>query len=468
MIYSKPILGDLLTPVSTFLRVARDADRAFLLESIEGGERIGRYSFIGVAPQRLFAGGFEEFRRAFGEFESPMANQPPFAGGAVGFFGYDLVRSFEDLPSKSKPVPDVVPGPSVCMDFYSTVLVFDHLKHEISIISRESRERIEELEARLFEPQPEIVLPPFQADWLEAPPTSGSGASDACSVGAFDAERFQDAVSTAQGHIREGDIFQVVLSKRFAIDFPGDPFDVYRALRYLNPSPYHFFLKQGDLAIAGASPEMLVRVSGRDLECRPIAGTRRRGRNEEDDRRMEQELLSDEKERAEHLMLVDLGRNDLGRVSAYGSVQVDEFMRIERYSHVMHLVSSVKGRLRPELSPFDALQACFPAGTVSGAPKVRAMEIIDELEPWNRGIYAGAVGYLDYFGNLDTCIAIRTIVFRKGKAYVQAGAGIVADSVARLEDLECRNKAKVLFRALELGQAAYRSKEGHSRREVRA
>ncbi len=267
-----------------------------------------------------------------------------------------------------------------------------------------------------------------------------------------DGVAFCRAVEVAKEYIRAGDIFQVVLSQRFDLDFAGDPFSAYRALRYLNPSPYLFFIKRGQTSIAGSSPEMLLRVQGRDLEYRPIAGTRRRGLNAEDEKVLEQELLSDEKERAEHVMLVDLGRNDLGRVSEYGSVRVENFMFLEKYSHVMHLVSSLKSRLRSGLDRFDALAACFPAGTVTGAPKVRAMEIIEELETSPRGIYAGAIGYLDYSDNLDTCIAIRTIVMQEGKAVLQSGAGIVADSVPDLENKECRNKAQVLLRALELAR----------------
>ncbi len=445
--YSKSILGDLLTPVSAFLRIAAGEERAFLLESVEGAERIGRYSFIGFAPQKTFRGSYREFRRSFSEFVPPDMKLPPLCGGAVGFFTYDLVREFERIPTRNTPDHNLGP---VSMDFYSTVLVFDHLKHEILIISHESQERVDEVEARLREAQIEEQRSRFTAPLLPASEINGNQEEEDEDKD-FGGERFEDGVAAAQKYIREGDIFQVVLSQRFERDFRGDPFNVYRALRYLNPSPYHFFLKQGDLSLAGASPEMLIRVTGSDIECRPIAGTRRRGHTETEDLALQQELLNDEKERAEHLMLVDLGRNDLGRVSRYGLVSVEEFMRVEKYSHVMHLVSSVKGLLRPELDALDALPACFPAGTVSGAPKVRAMEIIEELEPRCRDIYAGAVGYLDYSGNLDTCIAIRTIVFRNGKAYIQAGAGVVADSIPRLENKECRNKARVLFKALEMG-----------------
>ncbi len=263
---------------------------------------------------------------------------------------------------------------------------------------------------------------------------------------------FCDAVERAKEHIRAGDIFQVVLANSFEMDYSGDPFSVYRALRYINPSPYMFFIKRAGSCIAGASPEMLLRVEGRELEYRPIAGTRGRGLDQDSDDRLERELLADEKEKAEHLMLVDLGRNDLGRVSNYGDVRVERFMFVERYSHVMHLVSSLKGRLREGLDRFDALAACFPAGTVSGAPKIRAMEIIEELEPRHRGVYAGAIGYLDYSGNLDTCIAIRTVELREGKALFQAGAGIVADSIPEREDMECHNKAKALVQAVLLAE----------------
>ncbi|HSR52583.1 MAG TPA: anthranilate synthase component I family protein [Acidobacteriota bacterium] len=448
MIYQKKLLGDTFTPVSTFLKVAAEADRCFLLESVEGGERIGRYSFLGTAPQQHFSGSFREFRQAFREFEISPESLPPFCGGAVGLFSYDLIREFEPVGNGNKPGPQLLPGQCVHMDFYSTVLVFDHLKHEIVILSHEGPDKVEEWEERLLKAE---ETGPGWAPSLEGASRSGLDYVSSCGYGG---ERFQEDVEQAKQYIVDGDIFQVVLSQRFEVDYPGDPFNVYRALRFLNPSPYHFFLKQGDLAVAGASPEMLVRVQGDHLECRPIAGTRRRGKDSDEDERLAEELKGDAKERAEHLMLVDLGRNDLGRVCRFGSVEVDDFMFLERYSHVMHLVSSVSGRLRPEFNALDALQACFPAGTVSGAPKVRAMQIIDEMEPWKRGVYAGAVGYLDYTGNLDTCIAIRTIVFKEGKAYVQAGAGIVADSNPAHEDMECHNKARVLFRALEMGASS--------------
>ena len=443
MIYHKSILADMLTPVSAFRRVSRGAEQAFLLESVGGGETIGRYSFIGVNPYQTFRGSFADFRRDFPQSQPPQSGLPPFTGGAVGVFCYDMVREFEQLPSLRLDQKQIVPeGGPVWMGFYSTVLAFDHLKHQIVIMSHQGMDRVEELEERVYGM--------IESDSTQAP-LSPEGSS--LPVSNFVEGSYDAAVGTAKEYIRDGDIFQVVLSQCFQSDFSGDPFNVYRALRYINPSPYLFFLKLGDTFVAGSSPEMLVRVQGSELEYRPIAGTRRRGRDVAEERQLEEELMSDEKERAEHVMLVDLGRNDLGRVSEYGSVGVEGLMFLEKYSHVMHLVSALKGRLRPELDRFDVLAACFPAGTVTGAPKVRAMEIIEELEPERRGIYAGAIGYLDFSGNLDTCIAIRTLVLKGGKAYLQAGAGIVADSVPERENRECHSKAQVLFKALELASA---------------
>ncbi len=453
MIHHRSVLADLLTPVSAFLRVAGDSERAFLLESVEGGEKIGRFSFIGVDPESSYRGTFMEFRRSFPEIMPPHPDLPPFAGGAVGAFTYNMVGELERLPGDLSGIPR---EPSVQMDFFPTILAFDHLKHQIVIMSHESRDRVDEMEARLKQvSELELKVAGFENNDSE-PPGPDPGPSTAPvseeTESNYTAERFQTDVETAKEYIRAGDIFQVVLSQAFSVDFRQDPFNVYRVLRYINPSPYMFFLKQGDTCITGASPEMLVRVQGRELEYRPIAGTRRRGRTPEDEARLEEELVNDEKERAEHLMLVDLGRNDIGRVSEFGSVAVGRMMFIEKYSHVMHLVSSLKGRLRQGLDRFDALASCFPAGTVTGAPKIRAMEIIQELEPSPRGFYAGSIGYVDYSGNLDTCIVIRTIVFKEGRAHFQAGAGIVADSIPELENLECRNKARVLFHALELAR----------------
>lgn len=455
MIHHKTVLADLLTPVSAYLRVAAHSERAFLLESVAGGEQVARYSFIGVDAGETFEGSLTDFRRGFPPQLSPHPGLPPFAGGAVGFFSYDLIRELERIPDLKPHSPLI---PSVHMDFYSTILAFDHLRHQIVIMSHEGERKVAEIMDRLNRVSDAERIR-FGNELRE---DRGLRSTDDVLVGGeptgvwervqvlFPGEDYCAAVDKAKEYIRAGDIFQVVLSQGFEADFDGNPFDVYRALRYINPSPYMFFLKRGNSCIAGASPEMLIRVDGRELEYRPIAGTRRRGLDEEADERLEQELIADAKERAEHLMLVDLGRNDLGRVCRFGGVQVERLMFVEKYSHVMHLVSSLKGELRDGLDRFDALAACFPAGTVSGAPKIRAMEIIEELEPAHRGIYAGAIGYLDYSGNLDTCIAIRTMHLQDGKARFQAGAGIVADSIPERENLECHNKARVLVHALEL------------------
>lgn len=458
MIYHKTILADLLTPVSAFLRIAHASPRAFLLESVEGGERIARYSFLGVDPKNPYDGNLAGFRETFPAQRDPHPELPPFTGGAVGCFAYDMVRELERLPRS--PGTDV-PAAPVQMDFYSTVLAFDHVQHRIVIMSHEGPEKVEEMEARLQQPSPQERLARESGEIGEriqaavnAERSSGHEPWDETQIRRFTApEAFCAAVERAKEYILAGDIFQVVLSQAFELDFAGDPFNVYRALRYINPSPYMFFLKRDGTCVTGASPEMLLRVQGRRLEYRPIAGTRRRGRDPEADLRLERELVADPKERAEHLMLVDLGRNDLGRVCEFGRVEVERYMFVERYSHVMHLVSSLCGTLRPDLDRFDALASCFPAGTVTGAPKIRAMEIIDELEPVPRGVYAGAIGYVDYSDNLDTCIAIRTLVFRDGVARFQAGAGIVADSIPEREELECRNKARALIQAVKLGQA---------------
>lgn len=452
MIYHQSVFADLLTPVSAFLRVADGADRAFLLESVGGGETIGRHSFIGVNPERTFQGSFGDFRTRFPETQPTRPDLPPFTGGAVGVLCYDTVREFERLPDLKDEDQRAAPGVSpLVMDFYPTVLAFDHVKHEITIMSHRGMDKVEEMKEKLLSSGIDRQSPLGGRHTLvTSRPSENAGQRSVCTQSSFTVEAFESAVHRAKEYIRAGDIFQVVLSQRFEVDFERDPFNVYRALRYINPSPYLFFLKMGETSIAGSSPEMLVRVQGRELEYRPIAGTRRRGRDAAEESKFEEELINDEKEQAEHVMLVDLGRNDLGRVSEYGSVHVEGLMFVEKYSHVMHLVSALKGRLRSELDRFDALAACFPAGTVTGAPKVRAMEIIEELEPCRRGVYAGAIGYLDFSGNLDTCIAIRTIVLKGGKAYLQAGAGIVADSVPDLENKECHNKAQALFRALEL------------------
>ncbi len=470
----KDILGDLLTPAAAFLRVAKGRNRVFLLESVEGGERLARYSFIGWDPFLVIRGRGEEIiTEEMGETSVstgrpydrlreisrryrgvPMPDLPPFLAGGVGYFGYDLVRQSEKLPSLTA---DDLGLDDFHVMYFSTILAFDHLRHRIHIIAnilnpdgtrsletgyRDALLRIEQVEKRLTAP---ISLPPPAPSAALPEPVSNLTAS-----------RYYENVEKAKSYIRAGDIFQVVLSQRLAMKITCDPFDIYRALRFINPSPYMIFLRMDRLSLVGASPEMLVKVRGRRVEYGPIAGTRPRGATPEDDERLARELLADEKERAEHVMLVDLGRNDLGRVCDFGSVKVTDLMRIEKYSHVMHLVSSVEGRLREDLDCFHALEACLPAGTVSGAPKVRAMEIIEELEPCRRGIYGGAVGYVDFSGNLDTCIALRTLVIKDGMAYIQAGGGIVADSQPEREREESMNKARALLRAVEFAHQGLR------------
>ncbi len=464
--------ADLETPVSAFLRLAEGEEQCFLLESVEGGERIGRYTFIGVRPFRAVTARGQELaieengkaeRRSGDLFaalremlggHSParLPGLPPFTAGAVGFFAYDAVRRIERFPATA---PDELHVPDACFLFFHEVLAFDHLRKEMVLIvtadvrGRDAEtaygEALEQLHAfagRLARPLPAHAaeLPPA----LEAPLSISRRTGQA---------EYLQAVARAQEYIAAGDIFQVVLSQRFDLEPGVDPFRIYRSLRIVNPSPYMYFLKlgrmEGGFEVVGSSPEMLLRVTGDRLEYRPIAGTRPRGLDEEGDRRIAEELLADEKERAEHIMLVDLGRNDVGRVSRFGSVELRSLMRIERYSHVMHIVSDLEGRLRPGVGAVDALRACFPAGTLSGAPKVRAMEIIEELEPARRGIYGGAVFYADYSGNLDSCIAIRTLLLQGGRGSVQAGAGIVADSVPEREAEECWNKASAVFRAVE-------------------
>jgi len=465
----REIGADLLTPVSAFLRIARGARYPFLLESIEGGESLARYSFLGRDPVDLVRRRVDV--SSAGVNGDPLAllrsavasctpvrlpDLPRFTGGAVGYLSFDVTRLVERLPSAS---PDDLGIPDILFGIYDTVLAFDHLKQRIQIVSnirteehgkrlgrralaeryRNARIRIESLETLLSRPMPRRQrLRRRRGRWR-------SNISEA---------RYTAAVRRAKEYIRAGDIFQVVLSQRFERRAAARPFDVYRALRRINPSPYMYFLDFADVTLAGASPEMLVRVEGRRTRTRPIAGTRPRGRDEREDDRMAVALLADPKERAEHVMLVDLGRNDLGQVGRAGTISVTRFMDIERYSHVMHLVSEVSGVLKPGCDAFDALIACFPAGTVSGAPKVRALEIIDELEPSRRGPYAGAVGYVDFSGTLDSCITIRTVVMKNGVAHVQAGAGIVADSVPRREYRECLSKAGALIEAIEQAESA--------------
>ena len=457
----KSVIADFLTPVSAFLKLEKDRSHAFLLESIEGGERIARYSFLGVDPFLTTryrdgepANFIQNLRETMERFKSvKLSNLPPFTGGAVGYFGYDMVRTIEDIPQTG--IDDLGVDDAVLM-FYKTVLAFDHLRHQIHIISNilvdESQESIDiQYRGAVEEIQRIEAL-------LRAPVEIPLVTRNDCDVvvrSNFDKKDYLEAVRNAKEFIAAGDIFQVVLSQRFEIDLPTPSFEVYRALRIVNPSPYMYFLKMPETTIVGSSPEMLVRVRAREVEYRPIAGTLPRGRTNVEDEANAERLRNDEKERAEHIMLVDLGRNDLGRVSQYGTVKVEELMFIERYSHVMHLVSSLCGELRNGVDRWDALMACFPAGTVSGAPKVRAMEIIDELEPTKRGVYAGAVMYVDFSNNLDSCIAIRTLVVRGNKGYIQAGGGIVADSVPENEYMQTVNKSRALIRAINLAQRGF-------------
>ena len=463
----KEILSDLLTPVSAFLKIAEHSDYAFLLESVEGGEKVGRYSFLGKDPFLILrshagktildrAGHTSESEQSFvdtlrglmAEFHSPFVpGLPRFTGGAVGYFGYDAAAWFE--PVDLQPVAAMQDEAGFML--FDTVLAFDHVRHRILIIANARITGDEELESLYQFACAKIGFVERELERTLSKPTH-NGAAPLDVTSNVSREQFESMVRTAKEYIAAGDIYQVVLSQRFESTVAADPFTVYRALRHVNPSPYMYFLRVGDRSIVGSSPEMLVRVEGRVVQTHPIAGTRPRGRNDEEDVRLAEELKRNEKERAEHVMLVDLGRNDVGRVSAYGTVRVPTYMALEKYSHVMHLVSVVEGKLDEHHDRLDALVACFPAGTVSGAPKVRAMEIIAELENQRRGVYAGAVGYLDFAGNLDFCIAIRTVIMSKGKAYVQCGAGIVIDSNPTAEYEETRDKARAMLTALQLAQ----------------
>lgn len=446
----KEIVADAETPVSAFKKI--EGEYSFLLESVEGGEKIARYSFLGTGDKRsvLKPRSFAELKRALIDCKpAAVPGLPRFHGGLVGYLGYDVVREFEKLPNKNKPD---LPIPNMIFLQTETLLAFDHVRNKIIIISNahvgsnpgraydEAVKRITAVEKKLGK---SVRLRELKVNQPAKEPKFSSNLTK------FEYEKM---VTAAKEYIRAGDIIQVVLSQRLETEFKKDPFDIYRVLRLTNPSPYMFYLKFGDLKLAGSSPEVMVRLEEREATIRPIAGTRVRGKDKKDDEGLEKELLADQKERAEHLMLVDLARNDLGRVSEYRSVQTTELMVIERYSHVMHIVSNVRGKLKQKHDAFDLLAASFPAGTVSGAPKVRAMEIIDELENSRRGPYAGAVGYFDYSGNLDTGIVIRTVVCHKNKAYVQAGAGIVADSDPSTEYQETLNKAKGMLAAIELAK----------------
>jgi anthranilate synthase component 1 len=467
----KELVADLLTPVSAFLRIAEHSDHAFLLESVEGGEHVGRYSFLGKDPFVMLRSRDgktivdksgvttetpEEFvgvlRRMMADFSSPFVPElPRFTGGAVGYFSYDTAAWFEPVTLQSDGQPDPALQDEAGFMIFDTVLAFDHVQHRILIIANARITPDDDLEA-LYQfacTKIDFLEHELRRDFSHPQPRPGTAIEVTSNV---PRERFLEMVKTAKEYIAAGDIYQVVLSQRFEAEISADPFTVYRALRHVNPSPYMYFLRMGKVSIVGSSPEMLVRVEGGMAQTHPIAGTRPRGKSDAEDTRLAEELKRNEKERSEHVMLVDLGRNDLGRVSQFGTVRVPQFMGLEKYSHVMHLVSIVEGKLADDQDRLDALVACFPAGTVSGAPKVRAMEIIAELEPDRRGIYAGAVGYLDFAGNLDFCITIRTLVITGTRAMVQAGAGIVADSNPSAEYQETQDKAKALIRALELAQ----------------
>jgi len=465
----KSVMADLLTPVSAFLAVAGQEPQAFLLESVERGERIGRYTFLGARPYMwvetrghdivLHRGKRPEHRQGSvlpvlkellrEHRPATFAGLPPFTAGAVGYFSYDAVRQLEKIGEHAK---DDLSLPDCVLMFFDRLLVFDHLLHQIHIIAsadvaRESpRRAYDRAVADIEHLEKKLASGIGSRTWRQ---TSARHRGKLRIHAATSHERFLASVERCRQYIAAGDIFQAVLSQRLDFTPGAAAFDIYRALRTVNPSPYMYFLRMGGTQVLGSSPEMLVRVSGRNLEYRPIAGTHPRGRDEIEDQELEKAMLADEKERAEHVMLVDLGRNDLGRVSEYGSVKVRDLMFVERYSHVMHIVSALEGRLRADLDALDAFAACFPAGTLSGAPKVRAMQIIEELEPVRRGIYGGSVLYADFAGNLDSCIAIRTLLMKGKRAYLQAGAGIVADSDPESEFQECMNKAQAVLRAVE-------------------
>ena len=458
----REIVADMETPVSAFLKINRGGN-SFLLESVEGGQRMERYSFIGTEPYReltikakdqidplnLIAEELQKYKVV------PLEGLPRFSGGAVGYLSYETVNRFEKLPSPEK---DPLNLPEARFMFVDTMLVFDHVTHKIKVLSyvklngdidkdyQQAVDKIDNLVARLLKPYVSKKTVKSKSTIISNSRLSSN----------FTRPDFEAKVEKIKEYITDGEAIQVVLSQRLAQPTNLQPFEIYRALRTINPSPYMFYLDYGDFQIVGASPEVLVRVEDGIVMTRPLAGTRPRGKTPEEDAALEKELRNDEKERAEHIMLVDLGRNDIGRVSQPGTVVVSELMDVERYSHVMHLVTHVQGKLRPEMNAFDALRACFPAGTVSGAPKVRAMEIIAEMEPEKRGPYAGAAGYFSFSGNMDMAIAIRTMVVKKGVAYVQAGAGIVYDSVPQREYEESMNKARALLKALEQAEGENR------------
>ena len=468
----REFIADMETPVSAFNKIDR-GKFGYLLESVEGGEHIARYSFLGSNPSIIFkakgrhitlidrgrlreydvkGNPLDELSRILGEYKVvEIPGLPRFCGGAVGYVSYDSIRYMEKIPCKNH---DDLNLPDLYFVITDTILIFDHINHTIKVVYnvdvgddpedayKQAQKKIASLVNQIIQPYSLAAVERIVPD--EEPEIHSN----------FSKDEFEKAVEKSKEYIRAGDIFQVVLSQRFEVETHTEPFNIYRALRSINPSPYMYYLKFGDLAIVGSSPEILVRYEDGIAEVRPIAGTRPRGSTLKEDEALEKELLADPKERAEHIMLVDLGRNDLGRVCDYGTVQVqeNELMFIERYSHVMHIVSNVAGKIRKENTAFDVFKAAFPAGTVSGAPKIRAMEIIDELEKTCRGPYAGSVGYFSFSGNLDMAITIRTIVINKGKCYVQAGAGIVADSVPETEYQETKNKARGMIKAISLAE----------------
>jgi len=452
----KEIVADMETPVSAFKKISKNSEYCFLLESVEGGENIARYSFLGSNPQKVFK--FKGDKDPFPGLEKiikqykpvKVEGMPRFHGGLVGYISYDAVRHIESIPDKN---PDDLKLPQMQFMLTDTLLAFDHVKHKILIISnahvesnpeeayKEAIKKIELLEKKLKK-----SLKPSEIE------LSSESKKELKIKSNFTKEEYESIVEKAKEYIKAGDIIQVVPSQRFETNFRGDALDVYRMLRVINPSPYMFYLKFNETKLVGASPEVMVRFENDIATIRPIAGTRPRGANEEEDKKLAEELLSSDKEKAEHIMLVDLARNDLGRVCKPETVKVTDLMGIEKYSHVMHIVSNVSGSLAEDKNAFDLLKASFPAGTVSGAPKVRAMEIIDELENVKRNTYAGVVGYFSFSGEMDTCITIRTLLLHKNKAYIQAGGGVVADSIPEKEYEETVNKAKAVLKVIELLQ----------------
>jgi anthranilate synthase component 1 len=472
----RQLIGDTLTPVSAFCKI-QEGEWAFLFESVVGGERLGRYSFLGAGPFLQFQAWGPRVEVVQGQAGKPdlrtvehadplklleerlalyraphLAGLPRFCGGAVGYAAYDAVRYVERLP---KPPADDRQLPDLCFALYDRMVIFDHINKTIAVVAHahvdpkdpakgyhDACARVDRLVERLQQGVADLQLTDI----------TPIGETRRASRSNFGPGEYERAVDKCKEYIKAGDIFQVVLSQRLTTETKARPFDIYRTLRVVNPSPFMFYLKMGPLCLVGASPEIMCRVEGDKVTIRPLAGTRPRGKTDDEDDRLAAELLADPKERAEHIMLVDLGRNDVGRVARYGTVQLSDVMAVERYSHVMHICSNVTGRLEAGKTSFDALRACLPAGTLSGAPKVRAMEIIDELEPHRRGPYGGAVGYIDFSGNMDTCITLRTLVLKGQTAYIQAGAGIVADSVPEKEREETLNKAMGLLRALEIAE----------------